>query len=162
MELTVVILLMGIILLITYPRFEGSIFASNIKQASRRLAATVRYVQNQAAYKRKIYRINYDMDQNTYWVTIQEKEEDFAADTSSLGHERKLPKGVSFEDVISPRDGKVKEGQTFTRFLPKGIVDRSQIHLKDDAGRRFTLIILPLTAEIRFFDTYVEEEWVPQ
>lgn len=161
-ELTVVIMLMGIILLIAYPRFEGSIFASNIKQACRRLAATVRYAQNLAAHQRKICRINYDLDRNTYWVTIQGAEENFVADTTSLGQERKLPEGVSFEDVISPRDGKVKEGQTFTRFLPKGMVDRSQIHLKDDRGRQFTLIIQPLTAEVRFFDTYLEEEWAPR
>jgi prepilin-type N-terminal cleavage/methylation domain-containing protein len=161
-ELTVVIMLMGIILLVAYPRFEGSLFASDIKQASRRLAATVRYAQNKAAHQHKVCRVNYDLDQNTYWVSIQGNNEDFIADTSSLGQERKLPGGVSFEDIISPRDGKVKEGQTYTRFLPKGMVDRSQIHLKDESGRRFTLIILPLTAEIRFFDTYVEEEWFPQ
>ncbi len=162
MELSVVIALMGIILLITYPRFEGSLFASNIKQASRRLAAAVRLAQSQAAYKRKICRIYFDLDRNTYWLSIQGNEEDFVTDTSFLGQERKLPDGVSFEDVISPRDGKVQEGQTFTQFLPKGLVDRSQIHLKDEANRQFTLIIQPLTAEIEFFDTYVEEEWVPR
>jgi len=161
-ELSVVIALMGIILLITYPRFENSLFASNIKQASRRLSAAVRYAQSQAAYKRKICRIYFNLDRNVYWLSIQGDDDDFVIDTSFLGQEKKLPDGVFFEDVISPRDGKVTEGQTFTQFLPKGLVDRSQIHLRDEAGRIFTLIIQPLTAEIRFFDTYVEEEWVPR
>jgi len=161
-ELTVVIMLIGIILLVTYPRFEGSFFASNIKLASRRLAAAVRYTQSRAANQRKECRINYDLDHNTYWVSIRGNDGDFVADASPLSRDHKLPEGVIFEDIISPRDGKVQEGQTFTLFLPKGMVDRSQIHLKDETGRRFTLIILPLTAEVRFFDTYVEEEWVPE
>jgi len=73
-ELVVVIFLVGIFLLVAVPKFKD-ITEVNIKSASRRLTGTIRYLYSEAVFKKRVYKLAFDIDTNEYWVEVIEGNE---------------------------------------------------------------------------------------
>ncbi|NIS68431.1 MAG: prepilin-type N-terminal cleavage/methylation domain-containing protein, partial [Proteobacteria bacterium] len=70
LELTVVLLILGILLALSIPRL-GYLTGQNLSVTSRRISGTVRYLFHQSTLNRTIYRLNYDLKKNEYWVTYR-------------------------------------------------------------------------------------------
>lgn len=158
LELSVVLLILGIAASFLAPRLrdpEGAALTSS----TARLATAVRYLYDEAAYRRVPMRLNFDLDQQVYFATELGGDPDapeFVPSRSSLAKPTVLPDSVSFQDVVLPAVGKVSEGVVFAQFSPEGWADPLVVHLRGRAGGETTLAIEPLTGRTRVADRYVE------
>lgn len=150
-----VLLIVAILLAFSIPRL-GNLTEYNLRVACRRLAGTAKYLFHRSTVKRTIYRLNFDLKGNEYWVTFQNENLEFVSDSSSLARRVRLPRGISFEDVVIPGRGRFSGEEVRTHFFPKGWVEETFIHLRDSRGRQATVHILPLSASVRIDDRYVE------
>jgi prepilin-type N-terminal cleavage/methylation domain-containing protein len=158
LELTVVLFIIGLLAAVLVPRL-GDLGGARLDAHARRLAALVRYLHGEAAFRSQLYRLNYDLDQRTYWVTVLTPTRDsaeFLADSSPLARPVQLPPSITFADVRVPSVGLVSTGRVYTHFYPQGYTDPTIIHLRDQHFRFVTITIPPLPAEISVQEGYVD------
>ncbi len=77
-ELLVVTILVSALVYIAVPRLRSST-DFNIKSASRSLTGTIKYLYNEAAFKKEMYRLVFDVDRDEYWVEVDLYEQNFVA-----------------------------------------------------------------------------------
>ena len=163
-ELAIVILLIGLILSIAFPRLGGILPQRRLEKTVNMLIGTIKQVHNSAAAGKKIYRLHYKLNyhlnlkEDEFWVACLEGNE-WLEDTSILSRKRKLPDGITFKDITTQYNGKIIEGETSTLFLPTGLIENTTIHLRDRDENIFTLIIKPLTGKVIVEEGYVEVEY---
>ena len=158
LELTVVLFIIGLLVAVLVPRL-GTLSGARLDTSARRLAAAVRYLHGEAAFRSQLYRLNYDLDRQTYWVTVltpTNNTAEFLPDQSPLSRPVQLPPSISFADVRVPSVGRVSTGRVYTHFYPQGYTDPTIIHLRDQSSRVVTVTIPPLPAEVGVHDGYVD------
>jgi prepilin-type N-terminal cleavage/methylation domain-containing protein len=156
-ELLVVIFLVGAFVFIAVPKIKSST-EINVKSASRNLSGTIRYLYNEAAFKKNIYRLVFDIDRGEYWVEVLNGSE-YVVSTDYLHKKRTLPGGVHFKDVVTERTlgrSSLDDSGEFILFLPTGFVEPAVIYLVTDNEDYYTLETKPYTGGIRVYDEYVE------
>ena len=156
-ELTLVILLLGFIFLLTFPNFRESIAPGDFKRAVLRLVGTLRYAQSQAATTKFKHRLNIDVKENTFWVTVEKERGKFSRDPSPSGQPTYLPPGVIFLDVVHAERGKVREGNAYVDFSPTGWAEECTLHLKKSEQEVFTIFVKPLGGKIEAEAGYLEK-----
>jgi len=157
-EILVVMFLIGAFLAIAVPRFKD-ITDVNIKSASRQLSGTIKYLYNEAIFKKNVYRLVFDLDNQEYWVEYLDGNQ-FTAALDPILKKKKLPSGISFSDIYTERTTeKVDKGnEVFLVFLPTGFVDFAVIHLETTSQNYYTIVTKPYTGGTRVFDSYVDLE----
>ena len=68
-EILVVMFLIGSFFIFAVPRFQD-ITEVNIKSASRKLSGIIRYTYNESIFKKNMYRLVFDLDNDEYWVEV--------------------------------------------------------------------------------------------
>jgi prepilin-type N-terminal cleavage/methylation domain-containing protein len=155
LELLIVLTIVAVVVGIGLPRFE-SVFDVRIKSAVRKLIGTVRFTFAESAIKKGYYRLFYNLDEQRYYIRRLAATGEFLQEDASLVQDETLPEGISFIDVVTLHGGKEDKGEAFTQFFPNGFAERTVIHLKDDYGAQYTLLIQPLTGRVEVFDRYVD------
>ncbi|MCK6556710.1 GspH/FimT family pseudopilin [Candidatus Binatia bacterium] len=149
LEISLVVLILGVMLTLLLPRLRDPGRAELDAQA-RRLMLVFRLLRSEAVLNGSAYRLNYDLDQQRYWAMPQEGGDlmDFARDMGSLARGTQLVAPVGIADVVLPTlVGKVAEGQVYTVFYPDGSVDPTVIHLGN--GREaYTLWLNPMNGRL--------------
>ncbi len=153
LELMLVIAILGILAMVLFPRMS-SFGSGNMKRTARHFAALIQHLAQESVSRKKTFRLNYNLENEAYWSEVLGENLAFGPTGDPLAPRRVLPKGISFEDVITPQQGKVREGEAFTQFYPVG-VEKTWIHLKQ-GDRLWTLVINPLTGRVKVFEKYVE------
>ncbi len=155
-ELTVVVLLIGAFFLVAIPKFKD-ITEVNIKSASRRLSGTIRYLYSEAAFKKKVFKLSFDIDRGEYWTEVLEGNEFIIPSDPILGR-KQLPAGVYFKDISTGRNlGKAIDGdENFILFMPIGLVDPAVIHLRTEKDVNYTIATKPYTGGTIVIDEYVD------
>ena len=148
-----VIAILGIMAMMILPRIS-SFGAGQIKRETRHLSGVITHLSQESSLTKRIFRLHYDLKESSYWVSVLQEKREFAPSSDPLVARRILPEGISFEDVITPRHGKVKEGEAYTEFFPMG-VEKTAIHLKE-GEKIWTLAINPLTGRVKVSDQYIE------
>jgi prepilin-type N-terminal cleavage/methylation domain-containing protein len=156
-ELTMVILVIGIMLAITMPRVGGVFERQQLRRTVNVLRGTVRYLHAHAALTKRVYRLIIDLDQQVLSVCYLTAEGCQAELTREL-RDYVLPAAIHIIDVVTPQGEKIREGQAMTHFHPTGLAEPSMIHLEGGPEQRMTVIIEPLAGRIKVFDGYVEPE----
>ena len=157
LELLVVMFLIGLFSYFAVPKFQD-LTQVNLKSASRNLIGTIKYLYNEAAFKKKIYKLVFDLENNEYWVLVLEGNE-YIEPLDSPHKRYKLPNGVYFEDVITERTlnrSSLNDEENFILFLPTGFVEPAVIHIATDNDKQYTLETKPYTGGTRVYDGYVE------
>jgi general secretion pathway protein H len=157
LELTVVLLILGIAVSFVAPRLRDP-DATALTSSANRLASTARYLYDEAAYERRPMRLNFDLDHQTYFVTVLGGDPDdpeFVPVSSLLAKPTLLPDAVAFRDVVLPAVGTVSEGLVFAQFSPEGWADPLVVHLRGRSGGEATMAIDPLTGRTGVADRYV-------
>jgi prepilin-type N-terminal cleavage/methylation domain-containing protein len=149
-EVVLVLLIIGIVTALVMPRINA-FTGGDLRQMTRHLAGTFRYLAMESAATKKRFRLHYDLKEGTYWVDRQNEEGEFLPE----GGKRFLPRGISFEDVVTLQQGKVTSGESYTEFFPLG-VENTTLHLRDKGGNLFSLIVNPLTGRMKVIDRYVD------
>jgi prepilin-type N-terminal cleavage/methylation domain-containing protein len=155
LEILIVITIVTIVIGIGLPRFQ-SIFDVQIKSAIRKLIGTVRFTFYEAAMRKGYYRLVYDIDRQAYYVRRLAITGEFMEEGTGMVRDEILPPGIYFKDVVTPHGAKEDKGQPFTQFFPNGFAERTAIHLMDEYGAEYTLVIQPLTGRVEVYDRYVD------
>jgi len=153
-ELAVVIFLIGLMLALTIPRIQHSLFSDDLKAGTRRMIAMVRNLRDMAVKDQKVYRLHFDMESNRFWVewdgiTLEEQEE---ARENASG----LPGEIRILDICRRQTGKKDMGDAVIHFTPRGYVEYAVIHLGRDEERAHTIVLSPFVGTIKTHDKYVE------
>lgn len=156
-ELMLVLLLLGFMLLLSFPNFRGLISPGDMKRATLGFAGTLRYAQSQAATTKHNYRLNIDLKENAFWISLEAEKGKFSRDPSSYGRLIYLPAGVNFLDVYHPERGKVRDGAAYVEFSPTGWAEECTIHLKKSEQEVFTLFVHPLGGKVEVLNGYLEK-----
>lgn len=184
-EILVVIALAAIITAFVIPSVS-SYFQVSINSATREIGTTVKEAYNSTVLTGRVYRITYDLKENQYWVesgppnvlldtaaTLKKAEEDsmhhtdedkpkpdsFSMDRTITRSKVSLPRGVTFEDVITQQSPTpIKNGLAYTHFFPHGITEQTIIHLKDSSTHHASLVISPLVGNTDVYDRYISLE----
>lgn len=154
-ELSMVLLVLGIVMATVAPRFAGTFERQQLRSAVNVVHGTVRYVHAHAALTKRIYRVLFDLDRQVMSVCY------LSGETCILETGRELrdyafPPNVRLLDVVSPQGAKIREGLAATHFHPTGLAEPSVIHLITDSNQKITLIIEPLAGRVKVYDDYVD------
>ncbi len=158
-ELLVVITLLGAFVFVAVPRINIGGGETKVKSASRNLSRTIKYLYNEAVFKKNIYKLRFNIETGEYWIeTLQGNRYVKSADPSH--RKRVLPSGVYFKDVITGRSlarASFKDSERFILFLPTGFVEPAAIHLETTSNKiHYTLETKPHTGRTKVYDEYIE------
>lgn len=148
-ELGLVLLIISVVVALVVPRFRDQSHAELIAQ-TRKLAATFRFLQEEAILNGRVYRLNFDLDQQRYFVTSADADDEsggnFQRESGILARDVALSANVQIADINVPMvTGKLYEGIGFTQFYPDGSVEATVVHL-DNGQEGYTLYVpQPLT-----------------
>jgi general secretion pathway protein H len=137
-EIGLVLLIIATVVALVVPRFRDQSL-QELQSQTRKLAATFRFLQEEAILNGRVYRLNFDLDQQRYFVTEADLEDEsaFTQTTSGvLSHDVILPSTVQIADVDTPESGgKLFEGVALAHFFPDGFVEPMAVHLQN--GQEF-------------------------
>ncbi len=154
LEIVVVLFIIGLLLLLVYPKIQ-TLTENGLQSASRHLVGTIQYLYHEAMATHQVRRLSYDLRAGAYQVQAINSFGE-SATPASIGGWVQLPQGVTFQDVVTLRQGKVTEGEAFTQFFPAGLVEKTVIHLTDQNQHVFTLDINPLSGRVKVYEGYIE------
>ena len=150
-EIGLVLLIISIVVALVVPRFRDQSHAELIAQA-RKLATTFRFLQQEAILNGRVYRLNFDLDQQRYFVTSAEVTAEpggFLRESGILARDVALPSGLQISDVDIPLvTGQVYEGVAYTHFFPDGYVDSTVVHLGNGMEEYTLYVPQPLTGRV--------------
>lgn len=161
LELTLVLVIMATLFALVIPRLRDPGTAA-LEAQSHHLVLTFRLLRSEAVLNGSSYRLNYDLDQQRYWVSPADPSvdlEQFSHDIGNLARGTRLELPISMVDVVLPTlAGKVVQGQIYTVFYPDGSVDPTVIHLAN--GRdAYTLWLNPMNGRLSMDQGYREVQY---
>jgi type II secretory pathway pseudopilin PulG len=158
-ELGMVLLVLGIVGALIIPRYGGVLERQQMRQTINMLRGTVRYLHAHAAHTKRIYRLQFDLENQVMSTCFLELKSDTCQEEASrVLREYTFPDLVRIVDVINPQGEKTREGEAVTHFHPTGIAEPSILHLATTQEQYMTLVIEPLTGNLRVHDGYMEPE----
>ena len=155
-ELTVVILILGVMLSLIIPRL-GELGEANLKRSARHLTGMIRFLKDESQARKTVFRLRFDIPEGRYWTEvmtqINEQAVEFKRFSSEIASEGSLSGQTKFRDVkvsSHPDD-------PYIQFTPDGWVEQAFIYLRDGSDRDFTFIVRPLTGDTELREGYLEE-----
>lgn len=155
-EMTVVIVILSLVALVVLPRLPFA-HERDLKTSARSLAGSLRYLGDLAIATKQHYRLRCTLLTNEMTVVrvIPEGDELPVSDPALGG--LSLLEGIVFADVVTPRLGKVAEGNAVLDFGPLGVEELAVLHLKPrDESKYFTVAVYPGSGRVTVLDGYQE------
>lgn len=152
-ELSVVVLLVGLMLLIAVPRVRDTLLNDDLAAATRQIIGASREIRNEAVREQVDTILQLDLNEPGFWT--------YSADMT--GEKRselrkaaiRFPAGIRIAGVRHAREVAKTDGEASIRFFHKGYVEPSVIHLvKDD--RAFTIVFNPFLRAVDVYEKYVD------
>lgn len=153
-ELSIIIILLGIIFLFALPRLEN-IGDVKLRSAARELAGAIQSLFDESVLNRKPYQMVFDMTGRSYSIIETDMNEESSEMIGSPKRQVHLPERIYIRDIVTQTDGKVTEGKVSVPFYPDGFVVKNIIHLSD-GKKDYTLVTTPLTGKVKVLEGYVE------
>jgi len=152
-EISVVIVLVGVIFLLAIPRIQDTVTNDRMRSAVRNLSGAARDLKASAVRERVDHYLHLDLDRRVVWNT----RDDMTAEVRTVrrNQARPLPSGVRVADVALADEGKKNQGEVVIRFFSQGYVQPVAIHLTDEE-RTMTLIFQPFLSTFEVKDSYVD------
>jgi general secretion pathway protein H len=159
LELSLVLLIIGVMLAIVVPRF-GDRNRAELLSSARQVASAFRYLRQEAIFSGRPYRLMFDMDNQMIFAAVGDPtglEDSFSTDYDNAVGKIRLREPVAITDVNLPMvAGKVAEGTVWTTFYPDGFVDVTVVHI-DNGQDVYTLFVSnPLTGQVNLLPNYLE------
>jgi general secretion pathway protein H len=142
-ELVIVIFIISLATALIMPSFwdKGD---RNLKSEAKRISSTLRYVYDEAAGKKIIYTVTFDLDNNSYA---------FGSDNESRSFQ--MRKQVMFKNIIIPSHGEITEGEVAVEFGPLGPEEPVTVHLIKDTSE-YTVTFNYLNGRSKVLAGYVQ------
>ena len=155
-ELILVVMLIGLMITLTIPRFRSAILSDDLKATTRRIVGTIKDLGNEAIREHTAYILHFDLESNRFWFDssdMTEEEQALARKNASS-----IPPEVSITDVLFKDDKKMVSGEITIRFTRKGYVQQSIIHLGSKDGRVFSIVLSPFLRRVKVMENYIDLE----
>ena len=159
-ELTMVILLLGMFLSLAIPRLRDSVLKDSLKNSSRRLIGYITEMRNMAIRDNVDCYLMFDLDSNRLWIdsTLMEEEERIYSRETAYT----FPDEVEIIDILFRDEGEKTTGETGIRFTREGYIRPSIIHLGSEDGREFTFVLSPFLGKVELLEDYLDFEDIEQ
>ena len=140
-ELTVVMVILGVMLAMVIPRL-GELGEANLRRSARHLTGMIRFLRDEAQAKKTVYRLRFDIQAGRYWAEVLtpvagEQTVEFKQLYSDMASEGNLSGQTTFLNVKAGSH----PDEPYIQFTPDGWIEQSFIYLKDGEDRPFTLIV---------------------
>jgi prepilin-type N-terminal cleavage/methylation domain-containing protein len=152
-ELIVVLILLGLMLGLTVPRFRQALLSDSLDATALRLIGLVQDLRERAISEQVVYVLHIDIPSRKIWAfanSASEEEQETARERAI-----ELPADVRVEDIWSWNSGKLYDEATI-RFSRKGYIEQSIIHLQSGDGRQLSLELTPFLGSIKTHEGYVD------
>jgi len=130
LELILVMVILSTVLAMAAPSLRGFFTSRQTQDAAAQILALTQLARSQAVSEGIIYRLNFDVEAGTYWLTAQ-KAGAFEKLKTEFGQVFNLPKDTTLELQGLEQDG----GNTFVAFTPQGTITTGTIRLIDRRGQ---------------------------
>jgi type II secretion system protein H len=173
LELLVVLIIIGLMSAVVVPRLVGPMSNLDLKTASQKISASLRYVRSNAASGKTTYAALFDFDQNRLVLANAADSplarEDFQignrasfdralADPPDSEKERPgdvktytLPDGVKFAKGVS-REGDFNSGLFRIFFYPSGGSSGGEITVANERGRQYKINVDFITGTVQLLE----------
>jgi Tfp pilus assembly protein FimT len=130
LELILVMVILSTVLAMAAPSLRGFFASRRTQDTAAQILALTQLARSQAISEGIIYRLNFDTEQRTYWLTAQ-RAGVFDTMQTGLGQIFTLPKDIQIE----LQGIEEKERDKFFAFTPHGTVTAGTIRLIDRSGQ---------------------------
>jgi prepilin-type N-terminal cleavage/methylation domain-containing protein len=155
-ELIVVVVLIGLTLTLTIPRFRDTLLTDDLKTTTRKMVGMINNLRNDAISEQRDYILRFDLGLNRIWIdspAMNETERTMAREKAF-----NLAKGVRILDIQFKGEEKTMAGETGIRVNKRGYVQPSVIHLRSEDEKGFTLVLRPFLGRVNILENYVDIE----
>jgi len=148
-ELMVVISLLAIFSMLSIPLLANQGDGGQ-RRAMRQLAGNVKLLYNEAALRREVHLLTFDLDRGTF-STFRRERSGNQIETVPVDEDRSLePFRISQVQVANK--GSFRSGKVTVRIYPQGWMEETWIQLENDAQQIKTLNFVPMTGSTRIYD----------
>ena len=165
LELIVVLLIISLMSAFVVPKLFGPMSNLNLKTASKKIAASLRYARSQAASEKTTYVALFDFDKDRLCIISPPllkgdfETPDEAPEEQPDGEKGRpgrlkvynLPDGVKLEKGVS-REGEVDSGFFRIFFFPSGGSSGGEVIVADRRGRRYKVSVDFITGTVQLFE----------
>ena len=151
-ELILVLALISIFFSLVAPRLGGTLGNVTLKSCARDLAVTLNFAHYSAIYKGVNYRVNYDLDNEAFWVSAEVESSVYQPVIERWGEKRFLFQGINLRDVTTVRETQKTQGLEYTNFSPSGRGEKCMVYLDNNKGEVFTVIVSRAMGNARVLD----------
>jgi prepilin-type N-terminal cleavage/methylation domain-containing protein len=155
MELMVVVALVATLSLVAMPRFKEFLVPDPEQGVQRELENLLMAVREESVLGRYPMAVVYSLSEGTYRSAVLGAEGGMDWESDPLSIRRRLPAGMKFLDVSTPREERAASGAVFTLIWPTGWIEPTILHLQDERGRQYTLLVEPLSGAVRLAEGYL-------
>ncbi len=155
LELMVVLVIIAVAAALVAPRLPVA-ESMELQSSARRVAATLRYLEERAVAGKTLYRLHLDIATSTVRITRKLASGDEVPPDDQMLAREILGKRVVITDVSTPRLGKVSEGEVVIDIGTAGLTDLLTIHLATGTDKAFTIAALPNNGRVKVLAGYEE------
>ncbi len=130
LELILVMMILSTVLAMAAPSLRGFFISRRGDDAAAQILAMTQYARSQAVSEGINYRLNFDVQERTYWLTAQK-----AGAYEPLETEFGRTFAISKDLVLEMEDIVRENRETYLEFSPYGTVTAATIRLIDRQGR---------------------------
>jgi prepilin-type N-terminal cleavage/methylation domain-containing protein len=152
LELILVMVILSTVLAIAGPSLRGFFASRKTNDTAAQILALTQYARSQAISEGVVYRLNFDLDERTYWLTAWQSGA-FRKLESEFGQIFTLPKDVEME----LENIEEEERDIFLRFTPQGTVTAGTVRLVDRSGRAVEVTCPTMTESFAVVETEKED-----
>ena len=152
-ELSVVVLLVGMMLLIAVPRVRDTLLNDELRAAVRHLIGATRELRNESVREQVDYILQIDLNEQTFWTypadTTAEKRAEIRKAAS------RFPEGIRITGVRHAGEAAKADGEVSIRFFRRGYAEPTVVHVAKDE-RAFTLVFNPFLQAVTVHEKDVD------
>jgi len=152
-ELSVVVLLIGMMLLIAVPRIRDTLLNDELRAAARRVIGTAGELRDESVRQQTDYILHIDLGNQAFWSYTADATAEKRAELRKGAF--RFPEGIRITGIRRAYEGGTTEGEVVIRFSRKGYVEPAVIHLAKDE-RAVTLVLNPFTPAVTVYEKYVD------
>jgi type II secretory pathway pseudopilin PulG len=155
-ELTVIIVILGVMLTLIIPRL-GELGEANLKRSARHLTGMIRFLRDESQARKAVYHLRFDIQGGHYWAEVWTQMSDHAVEFKRVSSEIASEGSLSGQTLFFGVRAGSHPDEPYIQFTPDGWVEKTFIYLKDGNDKIFTLIVNPLTGGTELREGQVEE-----
>ena len=167
LELIVVLVIISLMSALVVPKLVGPMSSLDLKTASKKISASLRYARSQAASEKTTYLALFDFDNNRLVIInptptngdlsinnqeaierILEEQQDHHKERPGGLKTYKLPNGVKLAKVFS-KEGEVNSGIFPVFFFPSGGSSGGEITVANEQGRQYKVTVDFITGTVQ-------------